>query len=153
VNRDFHGNIEKRMRTAHSRSLVLSLAGTIATVLAGMLLTPSMARAECGDYLVFGARAKPTGHSHSAAQAPATSRQMPMAGHDGPKPCSGPMCSNAPLSLPAMPISLAPERGNDAAIPAILQQIAETQHIVCCNNDSPEQPVRPETQIYHPPRS
>jgi hypothetical protein len=145
--------IEEIMRTASNRSLVFLLAGTMATVLAGMLLAPPVARAECGDYLVLGAKAKSTAHSHLPPPLPATSQQMPVAGHDGPKPCSGPMCSKAPLPFPPMPPSPAPERGNEAAIPALLQHLAETQHFNCCPDDSAERPVRRGAEIYHPPRS
>ena len=145
--------IKDTMRTASNRFLVLLLAATVATVLVAMVLTPSAARADCGDYVLIGTKVKPTENPHSGQSLPASSHQMPMAGHDGRKPCSGPMCSKAPVPLPTMPPSVVLVRANEAAVPALLQFLPETQHIDCCSNDPPARPLHLGTEVYHPPRS
>jgi hypothetical protein len=140
------------MHALNTRFLASSLMGTVVTVLAGMLLAPSVARASCGDYLLMGAGAKSADHAHSFPQLPG-SRKLPSTPHDGPKPCSGPLCSQSPLPLPAVPPLVTAERESEHALSTFFLFLAEATPNGRYLDDFLGQPVRRGASIYHPPRS
>lgn len=143
------------MHPLNRRFLVHLLAVTMAGALPWVLVAPSGARAGCGNYVVTGDKGSAAAYSNPLPHLPASPYQMPSipsAPHDGSKPCSGPMCSRAPLSLPTAPPSVAPQQGNDAAQPTLLLNVAEIQHIDCCLDETPQRPIRRGAEVYHPPR-
>ena len=140
------------MYALNTRFLASSLMGMVVTVLAGMLLAPSAARASCGDYLLMGAGAKSADHAQPLPQLPG-SPKLPSTPHDGPKPCSGPLCSQAPLPFPAVPPLVTVERESEHALSTFFLFLAEATLNDRCLEDFPGQPVRRGASIYHPPRS
>ncbi len=143
--------VENTMPTTSSRSLLRLFAGA-AAVLSGLLLAPSSARAGCGDYVLIGSKAGPTAHASPSPHPQGMPQQMPSAPHNGHSPCSGPMCSKAPLPLPVAPATVVLERGPEAALAAILPPVSARQPITRWLDGLPGRTVHRGTDVYHPPR-
>src|SRR6266446_3245333 len=90
------------------------MTGVALALSVGVLFAPATAQASCGDYVLVGGRPAGDGtHAdpHMTAQSmPHADRHMPMTPGNGHVPCSGPMCSREPLSLPLSPAPASPVR-------------------------------------------
>lgn len=116
------------------------LAGWALPVLAGLLLAPVAARADCGDYVVT--------RLSRAGTLPAAEHAVPRP-H---KPCSGPHCSQAPVAppapVPANPLPTYPEWG--CAFDGLL--IAPPDATALLPGQRASRPVPLPSDIFHPPR-
>src|SRR5947207_1482708 len=81
-----------------SRRMMRLPIGMALALLAGAALASSEARASCGDYVMLG------GNAAHATPAATDLPQHPSSGSsEKGRPCSGPLCSRAPSSLPLSP--------------------------------------------------
>lgn len=125
----------------------MRLAGGGLPLLALLCCAPSVARADCGDYVVTRLthldQAMPDGLRH-AAESPAPA---------GPrKPCNGPHCSR----IPAAPLAPVPTVTSPA--PQEWGWLGGESHPTALGrwawliDSSPQHPVRLARTIFHPPR-
>jgi hypothetical protein len=127
-------------------------AGVALTLLAGVPLAPSTARASCGDYVLMAGshappRAEPMQHPID------TPRPAHPAPADKKLPCSGPLCSQrpfVPLPAPAAPVSLTghPEWACALALPPL----PRPGSLSYLPGDDPVRSVHRGASIFHPPR-
>jgi hypothetical protein len=119
------------------------LTGWALPVLAGVLLAPAGARADCGDYAT-------TRLSH-AGMPPLAEPKQPAAPQPH-KPCSGPHCSQAPVA-PLAPAPTAPSQSAEewgctfdglALVPLEPSRPVDAQTV--------RLPIRLASEIFHPPR-
>src|SRR3954452_7083274 len=132
------------------RYLWLAFAGL---ALAG--LAPSTARASCGHYVLIGSPLKDENGKQASAAKPseAGQAQMPVPMPPGPRPCSGPGCSQGHkplLPLPTPPPSAEEEHWGHHSL-AIFYAEHPTDFLPLSLGVS--HPVRLASSIYHPPRS
>jgi hypothetical protein len=110
----------------------------------GIAFAPAEARAGCGDGLV------PLAAGHHA------SRPAPADTHTGKpirRPCSGPLCSRAPLApAPALPDAPAPRGVDDSCTLSPLAFLPTSSLLSGLPDDPPGSPTRCTSDIYHPPR-
>jgi hypothetical protein len=131
---------------------VTRLTGPVAlALLACCLLAPPIARGECGHYVIVGA--------HQARGQPVTdsanqpSRALPNNPSRQHRPCSGPMCSGAPLTVPQAPVSTSAERGEQwITLLSFVRQPGDESE-TSRPDDGAQRPVRRPAPVYHPPRS
>jgi hypothetical protein len=117
------------------------LAGWALPVLAGLFLAQSAARAECGDYVV-------TRLPHDGRTA-APAREMPPAPH---KPCSGPLCSQAPVAPTAPAPPAQPETAQEWGCAPSGLAFAPLDPTATLAARNAARPVRLPRRIFHPPR-
>ncbi|HEV3263532.1 MAG TPA: hypothetical protein VG013_42240 [Gemmataceae bacterium] len=137
--------------------LARSFGGVLATLLAGVLLAPSVARASCGDYLVRGMH--PASGAMSANARGAVAGMPSAAHHAGPTdhgqntPCSGPNCSRGrpPQAPPQAPP--APVRGDRDVCTTAWRASDDPDAVVPLLDGGARKPLRRGQVIYHPPRS
>jgi hypothetical protein len=111
----------------------------------GIAFAPAQARAGCGDGLVSLNTKHPTAR-HDARPGPADS------GNPVRRPCSGPLCSRAPLApAPTLPSTPAP-RWDDAGTLSPIALLPASGPLSMLADDPPESPIRCTSDIYHPPR-
>jgi hypothetical protein len=120
------------------------LGEACAVLLAGLLLAPSAARAECGDYVVMGG---------AAARANSVPHQPPMAPRDHRLPCSGPNCSRRmPPAAPA-PVVPATDQGEHWGCAVPLESFPPPAGQDRAAPDYNRlKPVTFTIAVYHPPR-
>jgi hypothetical protein len=115
-----------------------------AALLASLLLAPSVARAECGDYVVMGG---------TAARISSAPHQPPMTPGDHRLPCSGPNCSRH--IPPAAPAPVAPSTPSSehwgCAVQLESVPVPAAQHCAVPDNNGLK-PVTFTVPVYHPPR-
>jgi hypothetical protein len=118
------------------------LLGWVLPILAGLLLAPASARADCGDYV---STSLSRAGKMTAPEHPAT----PPKPH---KPCTGPGCSQAPAT-PTAPAPTTSSQGvpewGCALAWIVLMPLDPTA--VLHDRDG-RQPVRQSRRIFHPPR-
>ena len=134
------------------RLLVRGEVRVAVAILAGVLFAPTAARAQCGAYVVVGARAA-GGHDQAPpAMAHAASDTRSDAPASPSRPCTGPMCSSAPLAMPVVPLSTPRERGEQwSSLTDLLGESAAGPAAFLA--DGPDQrQVHRTLSIYHPPR-
>src|SRR5581483_7670594 len=99
------------MQSLVGRQAWLKWSGVSWALLAGCLLAPSLARAQCGHYVLIGGS---TSQSHSAdnprlpTTKPLTGDATPLLPMSRHMPCSGPGCKRGPSNLPIAPVAPAP---------------------------------------------
>src|SRR5262245_3411789 len=126
------------------RSLVRWGVGVLGT-LAACLLLPAPARASCGDYVTANHRESFPAHAGSV-RPPATSPQrMPVPNH---KPCSGPLCSRAPLSLPTAPPQLVRGPVDEATFQFLSLLVPESTPSTRRHAEAPGRPIHRATDIF-----
>jgi len=135
------------MKPAGIRLSVLSIISAILALAGFCLFTPSQAAASCGDYVTSGTKPGP---------AATAARAMPWESHarasDSPKPCSGPMCSGVPLSLPMSSALSVPTRAGEWACGTSLQLVIESSCLNSILDNGHVRPIHGTPAIYHPPR-
>jgi hypothetical protein len=151
-----HGRARVRTRmTFLLRQTPWSGAGVYGILLSGFLLAPSVARAECGSYVVMGAGS--TNDHQADSQLLAGS--MASAVHPSPlhpssrhRPCSGPGCKQAPVTPPLAPVMPPPviEKESGHLAGAIL--LGTDDRSGCVVVFPSERPFHRTNSIYHPPR-
>jgi hypothetical protein len=125
----------------------LRVAGWGLPILAVLCCAPSVARADCGDYVV-------TRVSHSGDMTPARhagAAELPMRAQPH-RPCHGPNCSRGPavplLPAPTVPAPAPSEWGWLTATPTPVPP--DREHFF---SDSPSpHPTHLASSIFHPPR-
>ncbi|HJZ89261.1 MAG TPA: hypothetical protein VKE40_00215 [Gemmataceae bacterium] len=120
------------------RRSTLLVPVALAVALAGGMLAPSAARAECGDYVVY------TNGPHA----------NPMS-DDAPKPvpCQGPGCSQIPAPAPMpQPPTQVRILADEALIAAIGFTSAVPDSLPSPRSFPVGEPIRRGSDIYHPPR-
>jgi hypothetical protein len=141
-----------------NRRLIRLLAGVALPLAVGLLLTPTGARASCGDYVTRGSDSSHDDHpkpvvSTVRQDAPSSSQPVPPPSpQPDRRPCPGPTCSQNPTPLPLASAPQAPERSRESPCTALptfgslfppCYQLAEGGIVSV---------VRPVSEIYHPPR-
>jgi hypothetical protein len=125
------------------------LAGGVLPVLAGLLLAPAGARAECGDYAVTHPR---HGMASPSPGQELTGRHSPPAAPPLHKPCSGPHCSHAPAGpLPSAPATSPPTTQEWGCVLEGLVLVSLAPAARLSEQPSPR-PTRISHRIFHPPR-
>jgi hypothetical protein len=126
---------------------LLRLGGWALPILAVLWCAPSVARADCGDYVVtrltHADQAMVPGQQHPA-DAPA-----PVKSH---KPCNGPHCSNSP-TVPLTPApTVTPPTAQEWGLASGIPDLAAFGRGALLFESSPQHPVRLAHSIFHPPR-
>jgi hypothetical protein len=125
-------------------------------LLSGFVLAPSVARAQCGHYVVIGAGTMPGPHQTNDglfAGSTATSAQSSLLGSSFPhRPCSGPGCKRAPVTPPFAPITPPPviEKEWGHVTGSFLSGMDDVPCFLV--DSSSERPLHRTNSIYHPPR-
>lgn len=140
------------MKVVTVGSLAGHLAGVVLALTASLLAAPAEVRASCGDYVVAGSKSGSAVHSAPSPHRPVTHHLIPSMPEKGRKPCTGPMCSRLPLSVPGAPVTVATERGHDAALPTPPPPPPNFPLITRQLDDSPGRSSRRLADVYHPPR-
>lgn len=119
-----------RLKTALAASLVLALA---------WLIAPSLARAECGDYVAI------NGASHQPRSEPTAPMQAPA------RPCQGPMCSknHLPAPTPAVPANISAQ---DLSYLNLAEFVSDEEVSAFVGDDGIEVPSGGISGIFRPPR-
>jgi hypothetical protein len=140
-----------RMKFIRGRQSCWAYVGLASALLAGLLLTPAWARAQCGHYVLVGAGA--VNNSHGAdGQILFGGKSSPVMPAPWHRPCSGPGCKEGPVAPPTAPVAPPPvvekEWGHLArfALPGDQELRGFMPHSSC------EHPFRRALTIYHPPR-
>jgi hypothetical protein len=128
-------------------------AGMRCALLAGLLLAPSLAHAECGHYVLVGAGSTNDTHdAHSVFGVKSTSADLPPLVPASGRPCSGPGCKQGPLNPPPAPATPPPvvekEWGHLASFS--LSRGLELPRFL--RDFSFERPLHRARTTYHPPR-
>lgn len=127
------------------RWIQLAVGGLWALAL-GAVLAPGQARAGCGDGLM------PLGDGHHAAGKAVVRHGATDTPKPAPRPCSGPLCSRAPLAPSPMPLSSTPRTVDDLCTLTPLLLLPVPGPLAALAEDVPECPVRRSSDVYHPPR-
>jgi hypothetical protein len=127
---------------AHQR-FPLVLLGTF---LALCLVTPSVARAECGDYVTHG-----TATSRTSAQSAPSESRAPMKPTQPQRSCRGPHCSQG-RPAPIVPFRVVPEKLEQWGWAGIAPLSVEAKAIEFIQETFWQHPVHAAQAIYHPPR-
>jgi hypothetical protein len=125
--------------------------GVLLILLLGSL-APSTARAECGDYVAYGALS----HSYRALShpVPGSAHTIPLnpPAHDHvPRRCSGPMCSRAPLAPPDPASEVQVRDGWGLPTSLCLPPYQEPDFLPLAHGS--RRPVHRPSPPYHPPRT
>ena|SRR5438874_246513 len=130
-----------------TRYLWLPLAGL---VFAG--LAPSTARASCGHYVLVGSPLKESGQqAQSAKSSEAGQHQAPAPLPSGPRPCSGPGCSQGDEPFLPLPTTPSAEEERWGHNPFTISHAEQPLDFLSLSL-SAARPVRPASSVYHPPR-
>ena len=129
------------------------LAPAILVAVAHAMLTPSHARASCGDYVLVGGQS-----AHHGAESAAMNSHSGQLGQisnspGSPCPCSGPQCSQSPprpLGVPVVPVSSVTTSDWGMLDEAGLPVLSESR-FRAFEKDA-ETPVAAVSAIYRPPR-
>lgn len=126
-----------------SRAALRRLAGWALPVLAGLLVAPAAARADCGDYVVTRIYRDAMAGRHEPVPPDAPRPH---------KPCSGPLCSQAPVA-PTAPVPTAPRPASQewgCFLNGLF--LAPLDRGALLADEQPQSPVRLASAIFHPPR-
>jgi hypothetical protein len=120
---------------------ILSAPAITVVILGTGMLVPSVAKADCGNYIVY------TNPAHAGDDAP------PMGEHPAPVGCHGPNCSKVP---PAMPIPQVPPTvrtlGEEPLVPDDGASITPASPQLFWFDPSAGDTIRRPADVYHPPR-
>jgi hypothetical protein len=135
------------MREQHWLLLVRIPASTLLVLAVAWLALPTVARAECGDYVVIDGKLTAARHPSAplAAIPKPNSQKLPAL------PCNGPMCSKGslPAPLPVAPVS-SPTQDSACLNPTDIASDKDEEVIM--GEDGPEQPWRLLSGVFRPPR-
>ena len=120
------------------------------SLLSAVWLAPGTTQASCGSHVTL-----PT--SGKNATQPATPQtgfgQMPLTDYSGKsRPCSGPTCSNRPLTPPLSDVPPVRPLEDEASGIAAFTPSAETSSAPLAESLSPQHPLQHPRTIFHPPR-
>jgi hypothetical protein len=117
-------------------------------------LTPELASAECGDYVVI--QNAPKGTSHHHLQATTSESQSDRIALPSPvgRPCNGPNCSNSPGRKfpPQAPVTPVNVRLKEMTQPLIPSGSDATPGFMLERDRSSLDPIDQISSIFHPPR-
>jgi hypothetical protein len=131
-----------------SRPLLRLLA-----LLAGVVLAPAVARAECGDYVHMAGKSAPTAAALAdPGKTDFTAADQHQAEPNQPRrPCRGPLCSQGRLPPLAPPASVTVPHEQWGCPAPSLSSLA-TEAVARPWDEPARHPVRNARTIYHPPR-
>jgi hypothetical protein len=140
------------MALSPPRRLARLWAGALLTLLAAGLIAPSPARAGCSYHITSSATLDgPSLFELLPTAGDSAKATLPSPGDEPPSPCSGSLCSQAPLQ-PSAPAPSAPVRvepwGSLIALPALVGP----ELVASLYEAALFRPIRLGTSIFHPPR-
>jgi hypothetical protein len=113
-------------------------------VMTWLVVVPSPARADCGDYVVMGVHGT-LGKAHTGQ--PEHSSDTPV------KPCSGPHCSRRSQPIPPLPAPTAPTSSSqEMGLPSVHEGLLAFDHDTAVVSNERATPLFRANSIYHPPR-
>lgn len=121
--------------------------GVLLTLLAYGAVAPQ-AHAGCADPTVV---IWADGSSTHRVHVDSMSHSLPHSSVPGPRPCSGPHCSRAPMTPPVVPVTVVVSSQEWACLP-VLPRSATRQDFAHRLEDDPHKPIFRTFFIYHPPR-
>jgi hypothetical protein len=148
-------SLQVRMKLPNRRFLIRSMNGTFVTSLAIFVFASAQAHAECGDYVMIGAKAAQGSQAMPThGTAPRFRERSPGVPQDGRAPCSGPLCSQqAPPTAP-VPAAPAPLRNPNETCAYTSETPDSAGHDLSylVHDLISAQPLHCHLAIYHPPR-
>jgi hypothetical protein len=129
------------------------LVPAVMVALAQWVLTPSHARASCGDYVLVGGQAAHSGAESAAMNSRDSQAEQIAKPAGGSCPCSGPQCSQnppRPLGVPVAPVSNV-STSDWAMLEGTAPPLLSDSRLAAFEQDT-QTAAAAESAIYRPPR-